>query len=115
LLTQLVNIEMLKKLKFSAFKDEHVHFGGGVYRMFDKDDKIIYIGKSQDLQRRIKTHLSGTTHTKYFIKQVRHIDWHKNDSPIMQTLLEAALIAFYKPKMNDEVKDEVAHRKRARK
>jgi hypothetical protein len=33
----------------------------------------------------------------------------------MQTLLEAALIAFYKPKMNDEVKDEVAHRKRARK
>jgi excinuclease ABC subunit C len=112
---QLINTPMVKKLRFSAYKDEHTHFGGGVYRMYDKDDKIVYVGKSQDLQRRIKTHLSGTTNTKYFIEHVRHIDWHRNDSPIMQTLLEAILIAYYKPKYNDEVKDEKALKKKTRK
>jgi excinuclease UvrABC nuclease subunit len=106
---------MVKNMKFSAFKNEHMHFGGGVYRMFDKDKKIIYVGKSQDLQRRITTHLNGTTNTKYFIKKVKHIDWHKNDSPIMQTLLEGILIAYYKPKYNDEVKDELAIKKNTRK
>jgi excinuclease UvrABC nuclease subunit len=111
MLAQLVNKAMVKKLRFSAFKNEHTHFGGGVYRMFDKDDKIVYIGKSQDLQRRITTHLNGTTNTKYFIKTVRHIDWHRNDSPIMQTMLEGILIAYYKPRYNDEVKDEAKLKK----
>jgi excinuclease UvrABC nuclease subunit len=115
MLAQLVNVPMVKKLRFSAYKNEHKHFGGGVYRMFDKDDNVVYVGKSQDLQRRITTHLAGTTNTKYFIETVKHIDWHRNDSPIHQTLLEGILIAYYKPKYNDEVKDEKKIKKKTRK
>lgn len=111
MLAQYVNLDLIKKLKFSAFKTDSEHFGGGVYRMYDGSEKIVYVGKSQDVQRRVLNHLSGNTNTKYFIKEVKHIDCHKNDSPIMQTLLEAILIAFYRPKHNDEVKDEKARKK----
>jgi excinuclease UvrABC nuclease subunit len=110
--SQLVNVDLVKNLSFSAFKKHSEHFGGGVYRMFDKNKKIIYVGKSNDLQRRITTHLGGKTNTDYFIKKVKHIDYHKNDSPIMQTMLEGILIAYYKPKYNDEVKDEEAMKKK---
>jgi DNA polymerase III subunit epsilon len=106
MIAQLINLEIVKNLKFTAYKKEQPHIGGGVYRLFDTKDKIVYIGKSNDITRRIKQHLSATTNTKRFIKEVDHIDYHRNNSPILQTLLEACLIAFYRPKHNDEVKDE---------
>jgi excinuclease UvrABC nuclease subunit len=115
LLAQLVNLELIKSLKFSAYKGDQPHLGGGVYRMFDKGDRIVYVGKSSDIYRRIHSHLSKNTNTKYFISEVVHIDYHKNTSPIMQTLLEGILIAFYRPKYNDEVKDEKKLKKKPRK
>lgn len=108
MLAQIVNLEMIRNLKFTAYKKEQPHIGGGVYRMFDEKEKVVYVGKSNDITRRIHQHLSASTNTKRFIKEVRHIDYHRNNSPIMQTLLEACLIAFYRPKHNDEVKDEKA-------
>jgi|SRR3954469_1826227 excinuclease UvrABC nuclease subunit len=115
MLAQYVNLELVKKLKFSAFKRDSPHFGGGVYRMYDEAERIVYVGKSQDLQRRITSHLNKTTNTKYFINTIKHIDCHKNDSPIMQMLLESILIALYRPKYNDEVKDEKALERTKRK
>lgn len=115
MLAQLINLAMVEKMRFSAYKEEETHIGGGVYRIFDKHRKVIYVGKSNDLHKRIHAHLNGQTHTKKFTKHMRHVDWHRNDSPIMQTLLEGILIAYYKPKHNDEVKDEEANKKKQEK
>jgi excinuclease UvrABC nuclease subunit len=95
-----------RRLKWRPIDLGETHIGGGVYRMKDKNDQIIYVGKSHDLHRRILQHIGKDTNTKYFIDEVRVIEWMPEPSPIFQTLLEGIFIAMYSPKYNDEVKDE---------
>jgi len=80
--------------------------GGGIYRMYDAAGEIIYVGKSNDIHRRLLQHIGHRSNTSYFIEEVVSIEFHVNDSPIMQTLLESIFIAYHTPKYNDEVKDE---------
>jgi excinuclease UvrABC nuclease subunit len=118
----LINFEEVKELSFEPWELENYvelnaleriletasrknKYGGGIYRMYDKADKIIYVGKSNDLHRRLLQHVGGRSNTAYFINEVVKIEMHKNDDPVYQTLLEAIFIAVDEPKYNDEVKD----------
>jgi DNA polymerase III subunit epsilon len=114
ILKDLVKLTLVKKMKFHIF--EHRLFnpknitslnklGGGIYRMYDKTGKVIYVGKSKDVHRRILQHIGKDTNTAYFIEEVDLIEWYQENNPIFQTLLEAIFIAYHKPKYNDEVKD----------
>jgi excinuclease UvrABC nuclease subunit len=73
--------------------------------MFDKTSKVIYVGKSKDIHRRLLQHIGKDTNTAYFIDEVDCIEWLEENNPIFQTLLEAIFIAYHQPKYNDEVKD----------
>jgi hypothetical protein len=42
MLAQLVNEKLIEKLKWHEFKQDQPHVGGGIYRMYDKNDRIIY-------------------------------------------------------------------------
>lgn len=79
--------------------------GGGIYRMFDQTGAIIYVGKSQDLHRRIHQHVGKDSHTAYFMDEVKLIEWTTEIDPVYQNMLEAIFIAYHRPKYNDEVKD----------
>ena len=79
--------------------------GGGIYRMYDGDGDIIYVGKSNNIHRRLLEHMGSRTNSAYFIDQVARIEWHSENNPILQTLLEGIFIAYHMPKFNDEVKD----------
>lgn len=105
-LKDLVNLDFLKSLKFTKYNPEDKFIGGGVYRLYNDKKKIIYIGKSKNLADRLYDHHHGNTHTAYFHEEIKHADWYRTNSPIFQTMLEGILIAFYKPRYNDEVKDE---------
>jgi hypothetical protein len=100
----LIKISKVKKLKWC---DHHIHndVGGGIYRMFDKDNAVIYVGKSNDLHRRLHEHYSKKSNTGYFIDQVVKHEVFFENNPIYQTLLESIFIAYHEPKFNDEVKD----------
>jgi hypothetical protein len=80
-------------------------FGGGIYRMYDAADQIIYVGKSNDIHRRLLEHTGHRSNTAYFIDEVKRIEFHVNNDPVFQTLLESIFIALDAPKYNDEVKD----------
>lgn len=79
--------------------------GGGIYRMYDGDGNIIYVGKSVDVHRRLLEHMGSRSNTAYFIEEVVRIEWHSENNPILQTVLEGIFIAYHMPKYNDEVKD----------
>lgn len=79
--------------------------GGGIYKMFNQDAEVIYVGKSNNLQRRLLEHIGKRSNTSYFIDEVKKIQYHVNNDPTMQTMLEGIFIAYLQPKYNDEVKD----------
>lgn len=104
-----------KKIQFQPWDHElfteHVEgltenkFGGGIYRMYDENGEIIYVGKSNDIHRRLLQHIGRRTNSAYFIDQVKRIEFFIENNPIFQTMLEGIFIAYHTPKYNDEVKD----------
>lgn len=101
----LIKISKVRKIRFSPVDLDHSNIGGGIYRMFDGSGKVVYVGKSQDLHRRLHQHIGKDTNTAYFIDEVKKYEWTTEPDPVYQNLLEAVFMAYHRPKYNDEVKD----------
>ena len=104
-LIDLIKTSKIRKKKFDPINLDNSDVGGGIYRMYDESDEVVYVGKSQDLHRRLHQHIGKDTHTAYFIDQVKRMEWITEPDPVYQNLLEAVYIAYHRPKYNDEVKD----------
>lgn len=85
---------------------ESTDFDGGIYRMYDINRQIIYVGKSSNLHRRWLQHFGKRTNTAYFIDEVESFDFLIENNPIYRTLLESIFIAYHEPKYNSEVQEE---------
>src|SRR3989339_169834 len=85
----------------------------GCYQFFDKDKKIIYVGKAVNLRNRIVSYWQkGTAHTsaKYaMLKKIYKIRWIETDSEIEALLLEANLIKKHQPQFNIVMRDDKRH------
>lgn len=101
------DIIKISKVRNIKWCDHHIHndVGGGIYRMFNADKEVIYVGKSVDLHRRLHEHYSKKSNTDYFIDEVVKHEVLFENNPIYQTLLESVFIAYHEPKYNDEVKE----------
>lgn len=104
----LIKTTKLKQIKFDPADMSDTKTGGGIYRMYDASGEIVYVGKSQNLHRRMLQHFGHDTNSKNFIDEITFVEWHKEPSPIYQTLLEGIFIAYHEPKHNDEVKNEMS-------
>ncbi|HSW75668.1 MAG TPA: GIY-YIG nuclease family protein [Candidatus Saccharimonadales bacterium] len=85
--------------------------GGGIYRMYDAEGDVVYVGKSNDIHRRLLQHVGRRSNTSYFIEEVVKIEYHKNDDPVFQTMLEGIFIAYHEPIYNDEMQDRIRNEK----
>jgi hypothetical protein len=105
-LKDIIKITKLKNLKWC---NHHIHndVGGGIYRMYDINNDVIYVGKSVDLHRRLHEHYSKKSNTKDFIDEVVKHEVLFENNIIIQTMLESIFIAYHKPKYNDEVESEI--------
>lgn len=84
----------------------------GVYQFFNKDDKIIYVGKAKNLKKRVnsyftKTHAYGKT--KMLVKKITNIKHIVVTSEADALLLENNLIKKYQPKYNIQLKDDKSY------
>jgi excinuclease ABC subunit C len=102
---KLLNEEYLKDLKFKDFRSlfQDTRGKGGVYRLLGENDKLLYIGKAKSLNGRIKNHLSGLTNTGEFYTEIKKVECLILENSLHRHMLEAVLIAYYKPKYNSEV------------
>mgnify|MGYP000029086773 FL=1 len=84
----------------------------GVYQYFDKDNKIIYVGKAKDLKKRVasyftKTHENGKT--RVLVKKIVHIKHIVVNTETDALLLENNLIKKHKPRYNVLLKDDKSY------
>ena len=97
--------EGLKKLKIPNLP--------GVYKFISKDKKIIYIGKSKNLKKRISNWLSSKKRKdkkgnlmKSLIKEIEFTVTNNENSAL---ILESEEIKIYKPKFNVLLKDDKSY------
>ncbi|MEO9894302.1 excinuclease ABC subunit UvrC [Aurantibacter sp.] len=84
----------------------------GVYQFYNKDDKILYVGKAKNLKRRVssyftKNHENGKT--RILVKQICSIKHIVVSTETDALLLENNLIKKYQPKYNVLLKDDKSY------
>ncbi len=87
----------------------HIPSCPGVYLMKNKEDTIIYIGKSNNLRARVKSYFmpgaSLNFAKKKMVKVVEKIDFIETKSDLEALMLETNLIKKNQPKYNVLMKD----------
>ena len=74
----------------------------GVYKFYDENNKLIYIGKSKQIKNRIDQHLRNTKTKKgiQMMKEISRIEIDLTGSELIALLKESQLIKQYKPLFN---------------
>ncbi len=84
----------------------------GIYKYFDAQNDLLYVGKAKDLRKRVSSYFSKTFTSYKTHELVKRI--HKIEFTIVNTeqdafLLENSLIKNFKPKYNIELKDDKSY------
>jgi excinuclease ABC subunit C len=80
----------------------------GVYRYFDSDGNLIYVGKAKNLKRRVSSYFNKeqTGKTRVLVSKIADIKFIVVESESEALLLENNLIKQYKPRYNIMLKDD---------
>jgi len=81
----------------------------GVYQYFDKEDKILYVGKAKNLKKRVASYFTKTYEngkTRVLVKKIASIKHIVVETETDALLLENNLIKKYQPRYNVLLKDD---------
>ena len=81
----------------------------GVYQYFDKNNKVIYVGKAKNLKRRVTSYFTKThdnTKTRILVKKIHRMEHIVVPTEVDALLLENNLIKKYRPRYNILLKDD---------
>lgn len=82
----------------------------GVYRYYDKSDKILYIGKAKDLRKRVASYFvesrNKSARLRLLVKKIQKIEFTVVPNEKDAFLLENALIKEHQPRYNIQLKDD---------
>jgi excinuclease ABC subunit C len=82
----------------------------GVYQYFDKDEKLIYVGKAKSLKKRVSSYFAKDKYdsrkTAILVRKIRDIKFIVVESELDALLLENNLIKEYQPRYNVLLKDD---------
>jgi len=84
----------------------------GVYQFFDKDEKILYVGKAKNLQKRVRSYFNKTHEhgkTRVLVKKINSIKHIVVETETDALLLENNLIKKYQPRYNILMKDDKSY------
>ena len=81
----------------------------GVYRMFDEDGAVLYVGKARNLKNRVSNYANGRGHSNriaLMIALTRSMEFVVTQTETEALLLEANLIKRLKPRFNILLRDD---------
>lgn len=81
----------------------------GIYKYFDADKKLLYIGKAKNIRKRVSSYFTKNQHsykTHELVKQIDSIEFTIVHSEHDALLLENSLIKEFRPKFNIDLKDD---------
>jgi len=84
----------------------------GVYRMLNKDGKVIYVGKAKNLKKRVSSYFSGsekTPKTRVMVSHIRSIETTVTHTENEALILESNLIKSLKPQYNVTYRDDKSY------
>ena len=83
----------------------------GVYRFFDKDDKVIYVGKAKNIKNRLNSYFGTNLQikTRKMVRTAVRVDWTVVNSEVEALQLEFTWIKQYSPSFNVQFKDDKSY------
>ncbi len=82
----------------------------GVYRYYDKDGIVLYIGKAKNLKKRVSSYFTPSKNTsarlRLLVRKIANIEFTIVPSEKDAFLLENSLIKEFQPKYNIQLKDD---------
>lgn len=84
----------------------------GVYRMYDAEQTVIYVGKAKDLKKRLASYFRkdvGNVKTRVLVNQIRAIDVTITHTEGEALILENNYIKKYQPKYNVLLRDDKSY------
>lgn len=82
----------------------------GIYKYFDSDGELMYIGKAKNLKKRVSSYFvknyEHSRKTAIMVKKIAEIQFTLVDTENDALILENVLIKKYKPKYNINLKDD---------
>ncbi|MEO9870509.1 MAG: excinuclease ABC subunit UvrC [Ekhidna sp.] len=93
-------------------REEYLSLPGkpGIYKFFDSEDNIIYVGKAKNLKKRVSSYFTKTNldnrKTYKLVAEIKHIEFVIVSSEFDALLLENNLIKENQPRYNILLKDD---------
>lgn len=84
----------------------------GVYQYYDKDGKLLYVGKAINLKKRVRSYFTkhhDNARTRLLVKRIKNIKHIVVETETDALLLENNLIKKYQPKYNVMLKDDKSY------
>ena len=84
----------------------------GIYKYYDGQNTLLYVGKAKDLRKRVVSYFSKTFtnyKTHELVQRIHHIEFTIVGSEQDAFLLENALIKEYQPRYNINLKDDKSY------
>jgi excinuclease ABC subunit C len=93
------------------FRPENIPTEPGVYRFYDKDEKVLYVGKAKNLKNRLTTYfLSGLPdRTERMVSEAVRVDWTIVSGEVEALQLEYTWIKQFKPPFNVRFRDDKSY------
>jgi excinuclease ABC subunit C len=81
----------------------------GIYKYFDSQNVLLYVGKAKDLRKRTSSYFTKTFtnyKTHELVNRIRRVEFTITNSEADAFLLENSLIKQFKPRFNIDLKDD---------
>lgn len=82
----------------------------GVYRFYNKNEELIYIGKAKNLRKRVNSYFNKSSYinrkTQRLVSEIQNIEFAISNTEFDAFLLENNLIKQHQPKYNIQLKDD---------
>ncbi|MFM8921087.1 MAG: excinuclease ABC subunit UvrC [Candidatus Nanopelagicaceae bacterium] len=93
------------------FRPEQIPNEPGVYRFFDSEDRVLYVGKAKSLKNRLGSYFQSglPERTERMVSQAVRVDWTIVSGEVEALQLEYTWIKQYKPPFNVRFRDDKSY------
>jgi len=94
-----------------SYRPDSIPTDPGVYRFFDKNDEIIYVGKAKNLKNRLNSYFQKNLQEKTYrmVNTAVRVDWTIVNTELEALQLEFTWIKSENPKYNIQFKDDKSY------
>jgi excinuclease ABC subunit C len=94
-----------------SYRPSNLPSDPGVYRFFDKNEKVIYVGKAKNIKNRLNTYFGSNLQikTRRMVNTAVRVDWTLVKTEVEALQLEFTWIKQYSPDFNVQFKDDKSY------